>query len=95
MSVLVLIGLAMVVAAGAGCVDYAHARYVRTLQEPVGTPGRRHRAARWSLAGWLAMAVGFVAVVKFSLWLLPAEGLGYYIGTYLGSGSPNGTRLVK
>lgn len=73
-------GLGLVVGAAAAAVDYCHARYVRALVR-----ARRHAAARWSLAQWGASVLGLVLVIRVSLWLLPFEGVGLYLGTWLGS----------
>lgn len=75
-----LILLAVAVAVATTAVDYAHARYVQAL-----VAGRQHAAARWSVAQWAATSVGFVVAVKYSLLILPAEAVGLYVGTLLGS----------
>lgn len=59
-------------------IDFAEARYVRAIGD-----GRAHLAARWSVAIWALGSLGFVAAVKWSLWLMLPEGLGFYAGTML------------
>lgn len=72
--------LVVVVVAATATVDYSHARYVSALLD-----GRRHAAACWSVAQWMAASVGFVVAIRVSLWMLPAEAFGLYLGTWLGS----------
>lgn len=60
-------------------IDYAHVRYAHERDA-----GEAHAAARWSVVQWLAATVGFVVAVRVSLWVLPAEALGLYAGTWLG-----------
>lgn len=78
--------LALLVFASTMAVDYAHARYIQSL-----TAGHRHAAARWSVTQWAATMVGFVVAVRVTMWVLPAEALGLYCGTFLGS-RERGTR---
>lgn len=72
--------IAILVTACMICVDYCHARYTRAM-----ITGRVHAAASWSVGQWMAASVGFVVAVKLSVWYLPFEGLGLYIGTFLGA----------
>lgn len=83
MIVTALIGVAVFFAAIT--IDFSHAKCVRALID-----GRRHAAALWSVLQWTGAVVGFVAAVKESMWYLPLEGAGLYIGTLLGSRSPPG-----
>lgn len=76
-----LLGL-LVFASSAG-IDYSHACYVRAL-----TAGSRCRAANWSVGQWAAASVGFVIAVKISVWLLPFEGAGLFVGTLLAVKAP-------
>lgn len=71
-------GLGLAVLVSSAAIDYAHARYVQALGA-----GRRHGAARWSVVQWAAASVGFVIAVKVSVWLLPFEAAGLYLGTLL------------
>ncbi len=80
MTFLLLAGLGALVCASTMAVDFAHARYVVEL-----VAGRRHAAARWSATQGVVSSVGFVLAVKVSLWLLPFEILGLYLGTLLGA----------
>lgn len=73
---MVLLGLAVLVSSAG--IDYSHARYVQAL-----TSGARWRAAGWSVGQWGAGTVGFVVAIKVSLWLLPCEAAGLYLGTVL------------
>ena len=79
---LVELGLASAVLTSSAAVDMCHARYVRAL-----VAGARHRAARWSVGQWLSATVGFVIAVRVSLWYLPVEALGLYLGTWAGTSS--------
>lgn len=47
------------------------------------TERRARAAALWSVCQYAVGAVGFVVVVKISLWLMVPEGLGLYAGTRL------------
>ena len=60
-------------------VDFCHARYTRAMME-----GRVLHAAFWSVGQWSAASVGFVVAVKISIWYLPFEALGLFLGTLLG-----------
>jgi hypothetical protein len=64
-------------------IDYSHARCVAALVD-----GRRVPAALWSVCQWMGATVGFVVAVKLSLWVLPFECLGLFVGTLLGSRPP-------
>lgn len=70
--------LALLVFVSAVVIDYAEARYVTAVQR-----GQAHAAAVYSLAMYAVGALGFVAVVDCSLWLMVPEGLGFYVGTRL------------
>lgn len=72
--------LAIAVTASMTAVDFAHARYVRALLERRGPV-----AAAWSVAQWAAASVGFVLAVRVTMWLLPFEGVGLGLGTWLGA----------
>lgn len=61
-------------------IDFAHARYVRAMSE-----NRVLHAANWSVIQWGAGCIGFVIALKVTLWLMPFEALGLYVGTYLGA----------
>lgn len=84
-------GLAVAVTAAMIGVDYAHAQYalsmaqVRSLRD-AGLPWEREleRAARWSVLQWSAAGLAFVVTVKVSMWYLPFEALGLYLGTKIG-----------
>lgn len=85
MSTLEFAVLAVLVTATMAAVDYAHARYSIAMQDVRrGVVGALHRAARWSVVQWGAAAVGFVLSVRVTMWLLPFEALGLYLGTLLG-----------
>lgn len=91
-------GLAVLVTMTMAAVDYAHAGYSLAMIEHRKDPRKDlrwwhrplHVAARWSVAQWGAAAVGFVVAVRVSMWLLPFEGLGLYLGTTWG-----GTRVAR
>lgn len=70
--------LVLMVFISAAAIDYAEARYVRA----VGA-GAAHVAARWSLAMWALGCLGFVAMLRVSLWLMIPEGIGFYVGTFV------------
>lgn len=72
--------LAIGVFLAAVTIDYSHARCVAALVE-----GRRIAAATWSVLQWSGATVGFIVAVKCSMWVLPFEGLGLFLGTLLGS----------
>jgi hypothetical protein len=55
--------------------------------------GPLHIAARWSLVQWGAATVGFVLAVRVTMWLLPFEGLGLWIGTLLGGTRSDSSRV--
>lgn len=70
--------LAVLVLASSAAIDFAHARYVQAV-----TARRQLRAAVWSVTQWCAASVGFVVAVKVSLWLLPFEAAGLFLGSLL------------
>jgi hypothetical protein len=58
-------------------IDFANTRYVQAVGEK-----DTHRAARWSVLQWLSSLVGFIVAVKITMWMLPVEMLGLYVGTW-------------
>ncbi len=74
----ILCGLAVVLSTAS--VDYAHAKHIRALEARA-----RHKAAQWSVAQWLASALGFILIVKVSVYLLPFEACGLYLGSWYGA----------
>jgi hypothetical protein len=72
--------LGILVFASAGIYDLCHARYVAALGD-----GARHRAARWSVGQWLAATIALVVAVRVTLWYLPLEAAGLYVGTLVGT----------
>lgn len=85
MTALQFSGLAVLVTLTMGAVDFAHARYALAMMRfRQGDARALHIAARWSVMQWGAASIGFIVSVKVSMWLLPFEGLGLYLGTVLG-----------
>jgi uncharacterized membrane protein len=78
MSIATWILLALGVFVSAMAIDFAEARYVRAVNRE-----NAHAAALWSLAMWGLGALGFVAVINVSLYLMLPEGIGFYVGTRL------------
>ncbi len=72
----VLLGILVFLAAVV--LDYAHARYVGSVQKR-----QVWHAVFWSTLQWSAGTLMFVLAVKVSLWMLPLEVLGLGIGTIL------------
>lgn len=72
--------LALAVFAAAVTIDFSHARYVRAM-----ISGHRYAAATWSVVQWSGAIVGFVIAVRHSMWVLPFEAAGLFVGTLLGS----------
>lgn len=68
--------LTVLVFLSAAVIDYAEARYVCAVNL-----ADAHAAALWSLIMYAVGALGFVAVINVSLWLMIPEGLGFYCGT--------------
>lgn len=68
--------LTVLVFFSAAVIDYAEARYVCAVNAVDA-----HAAALWSLIMYAVGALGFVAVINVSLWLMIPEGLGFYCGT--------------
>ncbi len=73
---IVLLGI--VVFFSAMGIDWANTRYVMEVAR-----GRAHKAAFWSVMQWTSSLVGFLIAVKLTLWLLPVECAGLYVGTWL------------
>jgi hypothetical protein len=73
-----MILLAIAVFASAFLIDFAHARYALARDQ-----GDRVRASLWSVAQWCSASVGFAVAVKVSLWYLPFEGAGLFLGTFV------------
>lgn len=78
MSIVTWCALAVGVFISAMVIDYAEARYVCAVNR-----SDAHKAAIWSLTMYAVGALGFVAVLNLSLWLMVPEGLGFYFGTRL------------
>lgn len=83
--------LALAVTATMAAVDYATARYslamveVRHLQNECRPYTRSLLvASMWSVIQWGAACVAFVVNVKVSMWFLPFEALGLFVGTLIG-----------
>jgi ABC-type transport system involved in cytochrome c biogenesis permease subunit len=72
------IALAPLAFVSALVLDYVEAHYIMAVQN-----GRRHRAAHCSILMWAIGALGFLAVLEVSPWLMLPEGLGFYVGTLL------------
>ncbi len=70
--------LCLVVFASAITIDFAHARCIVAIGDRAG-----QRAARWSLVQWMASTVGILVAFKVTLWVLPFEAAGLYVGTLL------------
>ena len=77
--------LAAVVFAATAAVDYLYARYTRALADERVTP---HAKARWAVALGATSSIGFIVAVKVTLWTLPFEALGWYVGTYCAAHGP-------
>lgn len=71
--------IAILVTASMAGVDFCHARYVREMMD-----GRVYHAGFWSVGQWSAASIGFVVAVKISMWYLPFEAVGLFLGTILG-----------
>lgn len=71
--------IALLVTATMAAVDYCHANYNGAINAR-----RTIEAALWSVGQWGAASVGFVVAVKVSMWYLPFEALGLFVGTILG-----------
>lgn len=82
--------LALLVFVASASIDFASARYVRA----VGRLEAR-RAATWSVIQWGAGLVGFLVAFKYSLWMLPMEGLGLFVGTMLSFSHLERTRAAS
>ena len=73
---MVLLGVLVFVSSAA--IDYAHTRYAYARDA-----GRAVAASNWSVAQWLAATIGFIVAVKISVWLLPCEAAGLWLGSWL------------
>lgn len=70
--------LAIVVFLSALALDFCATRYVRAVARDDA-----HRAAIWSVLQWSSSLVGFLVAFKVTLWMLPVEALGLWVGTHL------------
>lgn len=70
--------LCLLVFASSTLIDFAHARCVVAIGDAAA-----HRASRWSVLQWGGATVGFLVAVKVTLWALPFEAAGLYLGTFL------------
>lgn len=75
----IMLGIGLLVFVSTCALDFAHTRYVIAVHD-----GHRHKAAKWSVIQWMAATIGFIAAIKVSLYLLPFEAAGLYVGTLLG-----------
>lgn len=102
MTALEFAAIAALVTASMTLVDYAHARYSVEMYDHrrdarVDLPRWRrplYRAAVWSLVQWGSASAGFVVTVTISMWFLPFEAAGLFMGTILG-GSRRESRGVE
>lgn len=86
MSWYIFVGLAIVNTVTMACVDYSHARYNHALAAARrGEAGAEHRTGCWSVAAWIPATICFVVAVKVSLWMLPFEAVGLYLGSRCGA----------
>ncbi len=60
------------------CGDYVETMYVRAVASHAA-----RRAALCSIAMWALSAIGFIAIVEVSVWLILPEGAGLWCGTML------------
>ena len=81
--------LAVAVMIAAALLDFAAARYTRSLVQS-SERGRRalldpriHAAARWSVGMCLLSTVGLLALVNESPWMVVPECIGLYAGTVI------------
>jgi hypothetical protein len=82
----VFLALAAINVVTMACVDYAHARYNHALADARrGVVGAEHRAGCWSVGAWIPATICFVVAVKVSLWMLPFETIGLYVGSRWGA----------
>lgn len=79
MSPLAYAACAVLIVCTTCCVDFAHARWSQAITEK--TKNLNHRAGRWSVAQAMATGVVFVFAVKVSIYLLPMEWCGLYLGS--------------
>jgi hypothetical protein len=70
--------LGLIVFASAITIDFAHARCIVAIGDHAG-----QRAARWSMVQWTASTIGILVAFKVTLWVLPCEAIGLYVGTLL------------
>lgn len=70
--------LAIAVFFSAAFLDFCNTRYVMAVAN-----NDAHRAGLWSVLQWTSSLLGFLIVVKVTMWLLPIEALGLYFGTWL------------
>ncbi len=71
--------IAILVTVTMAALDFCHAKYTRAMLD-----NRIYHAAFWSVGQWSSATVGFVVAVKLSMWYLPFEALGLFLGTLLG-----------
>ena len=81
--------LAILVFFSAMGIDWANTKYVLSVSR-----GEATKAAFWSVLQWLSSLVGFLIAVKITLWLLPFEMAGLWLGTYLSMRRSEG-KVVK
>jgi hypothetical protein len=62
-------------------IDYAHTQCVKAIGEHA-----RRRAALWSVIQWSGATVGFLVAIKITLWALPFEAAGLFVGTFIAVG---------
>lgn len=72
--------LYLAVFVGAMTISYSGARLDLALRER-----RRLAAANWQALQWGGAVVGFVIAVKISMWALVPDGIGLWLGMFLGA----------
>lgn len=70
--------LAILVFVSAVLIDVCNTQYVKAVAR-----NQPHQAAVYSVLQWVSSLIGFIIAFKVTLWLLPFEALGLYVGTRL------------
>jgi hypothetical protein len=73
---MIAFGCLLVFVASVG-IAFAHARYANARDDL-----RPLAAATWDVVSWGAAVIGFIVAIKLSLWALPFEAAGLFVGTY-------------
>ena len=87
---LITVTIGLLVFASSTLIDFANTRYILAVSD-----NKAYRAGVWSVLQWLSGLVGFLVAIKITLWMLPIEMCGLYVGTVISLRTSRGRGLFS